>query len=89
MGNRLDYLIPAGLSEHNDSGVGLQDAVRELEVFLQKHPSLQEYQDEIDRRLRCSGTVENRISVISLMMEARVVELYDHLLEFSMRNSLK
>ncbi len=50
----------------------LKEAMEERERLLEKSPDLRGFQEEIDRRLRNSGSVENRMAVLGIMNEARV-----------------
>jgi len=53
----------------------LEKAEKNLKNFLKENPDLQEYQDEIDRRLEKCPTFESRQAVLSLMMAERLSEL--------------
>ncbi len=50
----------------------LENALEERERLLEKSPELKNLQKEIDRRLRNSGSVENRIAVLGIMNEAKI-----------------
>ena len=47
-------------------------ALKERDALLEERPDLQEYQKEIDRLLDNAGTPENRMTVLALMMEAKI-----------------
>jgi len=53
----------------------LEEALRAREQFLKEQPHLQDFQDEIDRMLEKTVGFENRMSVLSFMMEAKLYEL--------------
>ena len=54
-------------------------AKTELENLLKTHPDLDELQEEIERLLRNSGAFENRMAVLGLMIEARLLELQNRI----------
>jgi hypothetical protein len=53
----------------------LEEALRAREQFLKEQPHLQPFQDEIDRILEKTVGFENRMSVLALMIEAKLYEL--------------
>jgi NAD-dependent SIR2 family protein deacetylase len=62
-----------------DSETALQRALDERARFLEKYPQYRSFQQEIDRMLEKAGSVENRLSVIALLIEAKLVELHSQL----------
>lgn len=65
-------------------------AQRELDLFLEQHPELRKMQEEIDERLIAAGSVENRLNVLSIMIEGKLKELHEQLsaLKLSMYNNI-
>jgi hypothetical protein len=57
----------------------LDRAIQERTRFLEKNPQYIEYQREIDRILDKAGNSENRMTVLALMMEAKLMELHGQL----------
>lgn len=55
----------------------LEEAIRARDRFLEEQPHLRPYQDEIDRILGKTAGFENRMSVLALMIEAKLYELKD------------
>ena len=53
----------------------LQQALAEREQFLAEHPRHIDYQRDIDRIISKAGTSENRLAVVSVMMEGKLNEL--------------
>ena len=54
-----------------------EKAQRELDLLLEEHPELRKMQEEIDERLIAAGSVENRLNVLSIMIEGKLKELQD------------
>jgi len=54
-------------------------AEAEKQRLLARYPSLQPFQQEIDRRLAAAGPTANRLAVLGFMMEAKLGELREHL----------
>jgi hypothetical protein len=57
----------------------LAEATAEKALFLSKHPQYRSYQREIDRLLEKAGHPENRMTVLAMLMEAKLVELHTQL----------
>ncbi|MBR9979504.1 MAG: hypothetical protein KFF50_00610 [Desulfatitalea sp.] len=57
----------------------LADALRDRAAFLEKFPQYREMQNDIDTMLDKAGTVENRMAVLALLMEAKLLELQGQL----------
>ena len=53
----------------------LQEALDERERFLQRHPHLRSYQEEIDRVLDHSGGTQGRMAVLGTLMQGKLLEL--------------
>lgn len=53
----------------------LTEALAERALFLKEHPRHKKFQDEIDRTLDRSGNAEGRMTVLAIMMEAKLIEL--------------
>lgn len=53
----------------------LAEALAERAEFLEKYPELQAFQDEIDAMLDKAGSPENRMQVLAMLMEAKLIEL--------------
>lgn len=62
-----------------DPDAQLSDALAERARFLKKYPAYQSFQREIDHILDKAGTPENRMAVLALLMEAKLIELHDQL----------
>ena len=56
-----------------------EEAQRELDLLLEKHPELRKTQEEINERLIAAGSVENRLNVLSIMIEGKLKELHEQL----------
>lgn len=59
----------------------LEEALRAREKLLREHPHLQAYQDEIDRIMGKVIGFDDRMAVLGVMMEAKIYELRDSVLE--------
>lgn len=59
----------------------IRKAVKERDCFLAAHPELMSVQKEIQRRLRCAGGMENRMTILRSMMEEKLIELSQTCLE--------
>ena len=53
----------------------LHTALRERDAFLQQHPHLKAFQNEIDTLLDKSGNSKNRLAVLAMMIQGKLVEL--------------
>ncbi|MEJ2038090.1 MAG: hypothetical protein P8X55_04055, partial [Desulfosarcinaceae bacterium] len=47
--------------------------------FLDAYPQYKAFQQEIDGMLDKAGSIENRMSVIAMLMEAKLVEMHSQL----------
>ena len=59
----------------------IQKAVKARDCFLAEHPELMSFQKEIERRLRCAGIMENRMTILRSMMEEKLIKLSQTCLE--------
>ena len=57
----------------------LAEALAEKAQFLRNHPQHQHYQDEIDAILDKAGSSENRMTVLAMLMEGKLIELQQEL----------
>lgn len=57
----------------------LAAAMRERAAFLERHPQYRSLQDEIDLMLDKAGSAENRMAVLALLMEGKLLELQGQL----------
>lgn len=80
MANRLYYKPSGAYSNSTRPTISVEEAMRELDELLQQNPDLKEYQHEIERRLNAAGNFDNRMAVISLMMEANMANLHHQLI---------
>ncbi len=80
MGRHLKIIIvPRVPSEPWNSDQALAHALAERTRFLEKHPHHRKFQREIDRLLDKAGSVENRLTVLALLIEAKLIDLHHHL----------
>ncbi len=54
----------------------LAAALEQRARFLDKHPQYRSFQHEIDGMLDKAGNAENRIAVLALLIEAKLIELH-------------
>ena len=52
---------------------------REIHRLLDMRPEMADFQKEIERRLNCAGTFQNRMAVLGIMMEVKLNELQQNL----------
>jgi hypothetical protein len=57
----------------------LADALAERALFLENHPKHNTFQNEINEMLDKAGSAGNRMAVLSILMEAKLVELQKEL----------
>ena len=57
----------------------LQKALAERERFLESHPHLRSYQEEIDRLLDQSGNTQGRLAVLGMLMQGKLLEMQKEL----------
>jgi hypothetical protein len=80
MANRVRH--PSSRRHQDDawnSESALAQALAEKAEFLHQHPEYREYQREIDRLLDKAGTMENRMAVLAMLMEGKLLELHQQL----------
>ncbi len=53
----------------------LAEALAEKARFLEDHPEFRTYQAEIDAMLEKAGSPENRMAVLAVLMEGKLIEL--------------
>ena len=59
-------------------------ARQERDHLLEEHPELKEFQKKIDRCLDNAGSSEKRMTVLGIMIEAKLKELRDELSHLSL-----
>lgn len=57
----------------------LQEALAMRERYLERHPHLRAYQEEIDRVLDKSGNSQGRMAVLGTLMQAKLLEMQKEL----------
>lgn len=57
----------------------LNEALAERALFLERYPQYIDYQRHIDETLDRAGSAENRMAVLALLMEAKLIEMHDQL----------
>ena len=55
----------------------LEKAIKERDRFLERNPHMKRYQREIDHRMKGAGSFENRMAILSMMMNAKLMELHE------------
>ena len=53
----------------------IETALKERDAFLKQHPHLKAFQNEIDALLDKSGNSKNRLAVLAMMIQSKLVEL--------------
>ena len=53
----------------------IRKAVEERDRYLKEHPDLIPFQEEIEKRLKSAGSIENRITILKCMMNERLFGL--------------
>jgi hypothetical protein len=66
-----------------DPQQALAEALTERNRFLEQNPDYIPYQQEINRILDKAGSAENRMTVLALLMEAKLVELHQQFKDLS------
>lgn len=77
MANKLKLQVPQ--REHDvpwNPEKALAEALTEKAEFLKRHPNYLKYQKEIDRILDKAGSSENRMIVLAMLLEGKLVELH-------------
>jgi hypothetical protein len=76
MAERLWFQTPKNIGRPTAScEQRLSEALEARDRLLRERPSLQSYQDEIDRALQNVIGYEDRMAVLGVMMEAKLLEL--------------
>jgi len=57
----------------------LSQAIAERDRFLERHPQYRAMQQQIDSILEKAGTAENRMAVLALLIESKLMELHGQL----------
>jgi dsDNA-specific endonuclease/ATPase MutS2 len=83
MGNRLSIHKKSSMLSTRELIEMGKEAQKERNRLLEEYPDLREYQKEIDRCLDNAGSVENRMAVLAVMIEAKLKELQDELSHLS------
>jgi hypothetical protein len=61
------------------SGRRLQQALKDREQFLMRHPHMRTYQAEIDKLLDKSGSHQSRLAVIGTLMQTKLFDMQKEL----------
>jgi hypothetical protein len=85
MAHRFKLNIPAQRMPGGswDPEQRLAQALRQREIFLEKKPQYRKLQHEIDQLLEKAGTSENRMAVLAILMEGKMIELHSQLQRLS------
>jgi bacterioferritin (cytochrome b1) len=57
----------------------LAEALAERALFLENHPKYKTFQDQINKLLDKAGNAENRMAVLAMLMESKLLELQKEL----------
>lgn len=76
-------IAPEKSPESWNSEKALADALEERALFLENYPKYKTYQKEINRMLDKAGSPENRMAVLAVLMEAKLLELHKQLKELN------
>ena len=80
MGRKLHLKrLPGPANQNWNPNQVLAEALAEKAEFLLKHPRHRKFQNEIDRILEKAGSPENRMSVLAMLMEGKLIELHQEL----------
>jgi hypothetical protein len=58
-----------------DHEQALADALAERSRFLEQYPQYTEFQSEIDKMLDKAGSSDNRIAVLAMLIEGKLIEM--------------
>jgi hypothetical protein len=83
MGQYLNAEKEKQLTSHPSSDDLLKEALSKRDAFLQAHPHLKPYQEEIDAIMDKAGNRANRMAVLGMMLEGKLLELSRHLADLS------
>lgn len=77
MTNRLHLHLPQRRHDAQwNPEKALAEALSEKAEFLKQHPKYLQYQNEIDQLLDRAGSSENRMIVLAMLMEGKLIELH-------------
>lgn len=62
-----------------DPEKALANALAERALFLENHPQYKPFQQKINMLLDKAGSPENRMTVLAVIMEAKLIELHEQL----------
>jgi Spy/CpxP family protein refolding chaperone len=80
MGRKLHLKRSSGsVNPHWNPDQALAEALAEKAEFLGQHPEYRQYQREIDTLMDKAGTPENRMTVLAMLMEGKLIELQQEL----------
>jgi len=80
MAHKLRLQIAADKSQGSwNPQRALADALAERALFLDNHPEYKPFQREINALLDKAGSPENRMTVLAVLMEAKLIELHEQL----------
>ena len=57
----------------------LEEALKQRTLFLDRNPRYRGFQREIDGMLDKAGSAENRMAVLALLIEGKLIELHSRL----------
>jgi bacterioferritin (cytochrome b1) len=72
-------IAPEKRSKTWNSEKALADALAERALFLETYPKYKPFQKEINKMLDKAGSSENRMAVLAVLMEAKLLELQKEL----------
>ena len=77
--NHDGQTTPARPSNSTDTNPLLEQALKERERFLKQCPHMTAYQQEIDRILDKSGTSRERMAVLEIMLQGKLLDIQEAL----------
>lgn len=81
MTNKLKLQLPQGKHDAPwNPEKALAEALAERAEFLERHPDCLKFQKEIEQLLDKAGSSENRMIVLAMLMEGKLVELHHQFL---------
>lgn len=80
MANRIRLQLPQRQEDDSwNPEIALAEALAERAEFLRKNPQYWKFQNEIDRLLDKAGSSENRMIVLAMLMEGKLIDLHRRL----------
>ncbi|KJS31811.1 MAG: hypothetical protein VR64_09745 [Desulfatitalea sp. BRH_c12] len=79
MAHRLHISKQENATQTWDPDRQLRNAVAERDRFLERCPQYRGLQQEIDDLLEKAGSADNRMAVLALLMESKLIELHGQL----------